>query len=920
MRPLQLTISGFGPYAGEQVLDLSSLGEGGLYLITGDTGAGKTTIFDAITFALFGEASGNSRVPAMLRSKYASPNTQTFVSLTFSYGGKTYTLRRSPEYQRPKTRGEGYTTQSAEAQLTYPDGRIVTKLREVDQAVSQIIGLTREQFSQVCMISQGDFRKLLQADTKLRQKIFRDIFKTNYAQTLQDRLKEESGKVKTQLELSEASRRQYIAGIACSETSLLYPDVERAKSGQLMTADVLQLVHDLLAEDQLCRDTLSQRLTQVEAQLDTVNAQLTVAETYLNAKRSLEENLAAETEKTAALAAAQRQMEEAEQTLPQQESLKRQILEIEHALPAYRLLTDKTQDLSQKQSALVGLQKNMQNTTLDIATLDKKLSAMRQRRRELESVAPEKEKCLHRQEQLTQHRAQFQALLDSLDDLEEHRRLLQDKQARYRSAEETSSRLFCQYDQVQKAFLDEQAGILASTLVADAPCPVCGSTTHPHPARVSTAAPTEAAVKKAKKDYEEAQAATQKASLDASTQKGVVTAAEEALTGQLRQLLPDVEPESTRCCVLEKLEQLTQTGQTLSLQLNDLQTLEEERDQLDRQLPEKENALNDLQRKETADKEHLAALTASVEALQAQISQLQGTLPFPDQAAAEEGKKNLQTSLNQLSQGLTQATKDYASCKEALTEVRSTIRQLQVQLQEGKSPDTQSLKEEKENLSQKKADLNEKLKDIHARITANTKAQTDITDKAAQLAALEEEYAWKRNLYLTATGNLQGKEKIMLETYIQRTYFDRILKRANLRLLKMSGGQYELKRRRRSENYQSQTGLELDIVDHVNGTERSVNTLSGGESFLASLALALGLSDEVQMSTGIQLDTLFVDEGFGSLDSESLRKAYHTLSGLTEGNRLVGIISHVAELKEWIDSQIVVTKDRTGGSTAKIVL
>ena len=186
------------------------------------------------------------------------------------------------------------------------------------------------------------------------------------------------------------------------------------------------------------------------------------------------------------------------------------------------------------------------------------------------------------------------------------------------------------------------------------------------------------------------------------------------------------------------------------------------------------------------------------------------------------------------------------------------------------------------------------------------------------MAQLEEKHAWMRALSDTANGTLTGKDRIMLETYIQTTYFDRILQRANLRLLKMSGGQYDLKRRRKAESKQGKSGLELDLIDHVNGTERSVNTLSGGEAFLASLALALGLSDEVQMSTGIKLDTLFVDEGFGSLDSEALSKAYHTLTGLTEGNRLVGIISHVAELKEKIDKQIVVTKDKLGGSQAKI--
>ena len=225
MRPLKLTISGFGPYAGTQELDFELLGNSGLYLITGDTGAGKTTIFDAITFALFGEASGSNREPGMLRSKYAKPEDPTGVELTFAYDGKEYTVKRSPEYERAKKSGNGFTKQLPEAQMTYPDGRIVTKQREVDKAIGEIIGLTREQFSQVSMISQGDFRKLLQADTKERQKIFRDIFGTGYYVTLQNRLKEEPNELWKQISRASESRQQYISGIVCREDSLLFLDV-----------------------------------------------------------------------------------------------------------------------------------------------------------------------------------------------------------------------------------------------------------------------------------------------------------------------------------------------------------------------------------------------------------------------------------------------------------------------------------------------------------------------------------------------------------------------------------------------------------------------------------------------------------------------------------------------------------------------
>lgn len=476
------------------------------------------------------------------------------------------------------------------------------------------------------------------------------------------------------------------------------------------------------------------------------------------------------------------------------------------------------------------------------------------------------------------------------------------------------------FDTINKAFLDEQAGILASTLVAGAPCPVCGSTQHPKLAVVSEAAPTEAAVKKAKEDYETAQTATNEASAQASTQKGIVSNTEAQLLQEIELLIPGTSLEDARSIAEAKEGSLTADIDALDKRITAFEEKETRRNELDDLIPEKEKALADGQAEFANAKELIAALTSSTKELQKQISELKAKLSFADKTQAEAERDSLQAQWDALKQALTDAEAVYNTCKEELAGIRAAIQQLRTQLAEDCDINTDTLAEEKQTLIDEKTQITEKQKDIHARLTANEKAQKDISAKADEMAQLEQKHKWLRALSDTANGTVSGKDKIMLETYIQTTYFDRILQRANLRLLKMSGGQYDLKRRRKAESKQSQSGLELDIIDHVNGTERSVNTLSGGEAFLASLALALGLSDEVQMSTGIKLDTLFVDEGFGSLDSEALSKAYSTLTGLTEGNRLVGIISHVAELKERIDRQIVVKKQRSGGSTATVVI
>ena len=920
MRPLKLTIAGFGPYAGVQELDFETLGNSGLYLITGDTGAGKTTIFDAITFALFGEASGENREPAMLRSKYAKAADPTYVELTFTYDGKEYTVKRNPEYERAKTRGTGTTKQTADAVLTYPDGRVVTKLKDVDKSIREIIGLTREQFSQVAMISQGDFRKLLQADTKERQKIFRDIFGTGLFVTLQNQLKDKTSQVRDQKDQASRSIQQYIGGIVCDGDSPLSVDVKKAKAGELPIVDVMTLFEKLLREDRDAESLLDTQLAETESELEMISAQLSQAESYAAAKKSLADNEKAEADQIAALQTAQVALVEAQATIPEQDALGRKITEIELLLPSYDELDVKNTALTDIETDLTSAQTAQQTAQDSKTALAEEIAALKAETQSLTGAAAEKEKLTASRQQLDDRKGKLQALIDGMDDLAVQRRQLAEKQAAYLTADGESTRLLQEYEAKNRAFLSEQAGIIASTLAEGTPCPVCGSSSHPNLATLSEDAPTEAEVKKAKKAYDTAQKATEKASLAAGKQQGIVTTTETALLKEIDVLLPGTALDCAAAVASAQADDLSAQIKALEKQIADTETKITRKQTLDSLIPEKEASLTDAEAKLTAAKEQIAALTASAEELEKQITSLREKLTFPDKAAAEQEKKSLQSKLQSLKNALTAAETALSQNKENLAATRAAIEQLRKQLDGGTDVDTEELKHQKNELTTKKNTITATQKTIHTRITTNESAQKNIAKKQAEMEALEHKYAWMKSLSDTANGNLSGKEKIMLETYIQTTYFDRILERANIRLRKMSGGQYDLKRRRTAGNKQSQSGLELDIVDHINTTERSVNTLSGGEAFLASLALALGLSDEGQMSTGIKLDTLFVDEGFGSLDSEALSKAYATLVGLTEGNRLVGIISHVAELKERIDKQIVVAKMKTGGSNAEIVI
>lgn len=919
MRPLKLTISGFGPYASTQELDFSRLGTGGLYLITGDTGAGKTTIFDAITYALFGEASGDSRDASMLRSKYAAPDAPTYVELTFDYGGKSYQVKRSPEYTRAKTRGTGNTKQAATAELIYPDGNVVTKLKEVNTAIRDIIGLTRAQFSQIAMISQGDFRKLLQAGTEERQKIFRDIFRTKFYDLLQSKLKENVLAVGREKDDISRSIGQYMRSVTCKEDSVYSPDAEKARAGQLPMAEFQKVLEAILKEDADTQKQLDSDLDAVEKELDAVKEQLTKAEAYQKAKIELFGKQEQERALSAQLQKAKGAKDAAKDTEPQQRELTNRLAQWELLLPKYDDLNTLEAKLTTAKKDLADAMRKRETAQALQAQLNVEIQSLKEEHSQLSSAEAQKERLSNQLGNASDRKEKFTKLLSEIKDFNAEQEKLNELQQAFQAALATSSRLLQIYNDKNIAFLREQAGMMASNLEEGKPCPVCGSIHHPVLATLSQDAPSEADVKHAKKKYEDADKETQLASQKASKQNGTVETAREALLKTVSDLLPGTSLEEASAAAKKEAAEIQSEINGLNKELAEIKEKIQRKQALEKQIPSKEEEYQKAVNAYTDADTKIKLCNGSIEALQTQADELRSELPSPDKAAAKAQQEADREQLDKLKQAQAEANEKYSAYDKELTGVRSAIAQLSQQLADQPEWDTEALNEQKEALTLRKTELRNAQGNVSYRITANTGARDHIAAQASTLADLEQQYAWMKALSDTANGDVSGKQKIKLETYIQGAYFDQILMRANIRLQKMSGGQYDLKRRDTVDGYKSQSGLELDIVDHINASERSVNTLSGGESFLASLALALGLSDEVQMSTGIRLDTLFVDEGFGSLDPEALNKAYNTLASLTEGNRLVGIISHVAELKERIDRQIVVSKKPSGGSTAEII-
>ena len=925
MRPLHLTLSAFGPYAGQVEIPLEQLGERGLYLITGDTGAGKTTLFDAITYALYGEPSGDNRDPSMFRSKYAQPDTPTWVELVFSYGGKTYTVRRSPEYERPAKRGGGTTLQRAEAELHLPDGRLVTKTREVTGEIVNIIGLDRSQFAQIAMIAQGDFLKLLLADTRSRQEIFRKLFPTRGYMVFQEKVKSESGALQRECEAARASVKQYIDGVLCPREDPMYPQWERAWAGELPIQEIVAHLETLLEQDRERDTQCSEELEQLDGEWKAVTALLAKAEELEKAQSQLEEAQARRKTCAAQWEAAQQQLEAQTAQAPQLDSLRAQLADLEAELPRYQELEQLRQNLTAQTQSIRQQSAQLEGQESEQKRREKELELWRQERTGLEEAGAQRERLLGQQTRAQEQSQRLEELSTLLAGCRQARVNLEGAQKRYGVARQKAQAAQEDYTGKNQAFLDEQAGVLAQQLAEGQPCPVCGSLTHPTPAQLSPGAPTEEELNRVKQAWEAAQQTASTWSVEAGKARTALEEREQRLRSQMAHVLPEQGADQPLDQVAQSIQEAQRKAQEaldqVRGQLGQVEAALARKRQLDTQIPQQEQRLGELEQAMSSAREQLAGANSRREELEGQVHTLEGQLRYPQADQARQEQSKLNGELQRLEEAQTQAQRRANAAQLALTGAEEAVKQLTHLVEQSQPVDLVAQRARSQELTLRRAQLTAVQRELHTRLTTNRTALEQIQGKTAQLAQLEQRYTWVRTLSNTVNGTLPGKEKIALETYVQMPVFDRILRRANLRLLVMTGGQYELKRRREAAGSRGQSGLEMDVIDHYNGTERSVKSLSGGESFQASLALALGLSDEIQSSAGgIRLDTMFVDEGFGSLDEESLNKAMGALGDLAQGNRLVGIISHVSELKEKIDKQIVVRKDRTGGSRVEIVV
>ena len=950
MKPEKLTISAFGPYADRTEIDFSRLGDSGLYLITGDTGAGKTTIFDAITFALYGQASGQVRDSAMFRSKYADTATETFVELVFSYQGKKYQVFRSPEYMAPKKRGTGLTLRKAEAQLIYPDERQpVTKARDVTRAIEELLGLDYEQFTQIAMIAQGDFQKLLLAGTVQRGEIFRQIFHTGIYQQVQLKLKDAARSRYKEYDEMRRSIAQYLDGVKLRQREGTeaeeFAELKKGKfEGKLERS--LEILKSFIDQGEKRESELLKQEQEVDQKIRTMEnmLHLSAQKRNLEQKRNLArkqlEQLLPDLEKASGEA---EKYKDADQKC---EALGLLIREKQEQLKKYQVLEQLKKELDEIRMQLKKCRAGQEANIRQEQQLHKDMEQLKKERSLLENSQLDLQKAITEKEKRTQRKSELNGLETGIREFKSLYEATKEQQKKYQAAYEKAQQQSEYYQQIFHSFLDAQAGILAQELKENEPCPVCGSLSHPHPRMISKGRTVTQEIldnEKIKLDKLEKISADQ--SLEAgklkersnASWKQIVSGAEELLeefqefrkeakngNGQAgdfrnvwKQMILMINREKEQCENLltesdRKIREAEENTKRKKKVEKLLENLEKEKDMLQ-------------EKKNSCDREQTGLTTKASE----NEKQQKNAAEEIRQAHPEAGKEVLEKEIREKQQEYIDLKENSRKMKETLerfqaekARITSTIKTLEEQQKEIGEIREDEIREQYTESTMQKTELAEKRKELFSIQSGNLEIFRKVQKRKEEMTKAEAEYVWMKNLSDTANGNLNGKAKIELETYIQMAYFDRILRRANVRLMTMSSGQYELKRQEQSENRKEKAGLDLNVIDHYNGTERSVKTLSGGESFQASLSLALGLSDEIQASAGgIRLDSMFVDEGFGSLDEESLSQAVKALSSLADGHRMVGIISHVAELKDRIENKIIVTKQCSGkgvGSSIQI--
>ncbi|MCP3739274.1 SbcC/MukB-like Walker B domain-containing protein [Rossellomorea sp. BNER] len=1038
MKPLKLIMQAFGPYAGEETIDFESLENRTMFVISGKTGSGKTTIFDGISYAIYGKASGEDRNGTDLRSQFANDDMMTEVSLDFSLRGKTYHIWRSPQQEKKKARGDGFTTINARAELYVfsADGEkqiLGSNVREVEEKIKAIMQLDANQFRQILMIPQGEFRKLLTSESKDKELILQRLFHTEYYKAIQEQLKEESDELKQSVEKSMETRTRLLRNLQFEENELLKeellaPTLNDKKIIELLHPHLEQMKKELermkvnFEKKQNERDGLQKKIIEAESLLEQfkLRDQLRTEQKNLDIRKASIDEKKKEISRAHKAARLLQQDEYCHKLKRDLDSIKKEELQLKTSLEELKKKLEKAEyqwniekeketeraNAVKKVNRLETMQKDVYSFShlqQQVLQLEKQLAHEKTSLEKLQSIITNSKQQLidkeKQKEELENVREQLLAKEKELshnETIEKQLRIVKNIDGEVRKLDQLSKDKKVKHDHILSRVEDArqtlqhleekwrrgQAGILAMMLKDEHPCPVCGSTHHPEPERSQDDLPLEGDLKAAKDTL----TFTEKEEVQAGREFYEVDAKHKAREEALEQSISDVSNEITgftlenlgrfiseteqkkkelqlfikeaneQCSALTPLrnqllqikEKLTeseenyQQGMRKFQDLRDLFTNENAKlENLKETIPEEIRSKESFDRTIQQAQNNRDALQKAFEAAQSQFHRLDNEVSVKV-AQVQDKEAQIKTAIESLNaerqtflklleeQGfdnyrsfhdakrtddqITLLEKEVQLYGEELRSVTDRLKDLERNLENTEMPELANIKTEFSHVSKELQTLNEHANEQRNKIKENERIRELVLQVNEDMKEFEERFKLVGHLAEMARG--QNAHRITFERYVLASFLEEILRVANNRLTKMTSGRFQLIRKRDRSKGNVQSGLELLVFDQYTGQERHVKTLSGGESFKAALALALGLADVVQQyAGGVSLETMFIDEGFGTLDPESLDHAIEALMDIQSSGRLVGIISHVPELKERIDARLEVISTQVGSRT-----
>ncbi|MES1043929.1 hypothetical protein BLX88_07305 [Bacillus obstructivus] len=1038
MKPLKLMMQAFGPYAEKEIIDFTKLGNRKMFVISGKTGAGKTTIFDGISFAIYGKASGEDRNGSDLRSQFAADDLLTEVSLQFSLRNKTYYIWRSPQQDKKKARGDGFTTVSAKAELYIYDEEgnkklIASNVREADEKIKEIIQLDSNQFRQILMIPQGEFRKLLTSDSKEKEAILQRLFHTELFKKIEEHLKEEATVLKRFVEGKMEERSHALKSISTSDNSELKLAIEEDLINDVHVMKLLEeeLIHmqqittelnGKLEKQKEERDAAKKKVDEAEAllaQFDHLNKlkaqqeELLSKRDYYELKKkeideaykasrieqqdelchrlkkemdSYQKNYVSSNQQLedlqTSLEYAQKKLEHEENKYNLRQQVADQLITITNLQEEVYTLEDRQQELHKLQNKLMEVDSKIQKTKQEISDIEVKVEKRTNDLKQLEHYKIEMLESEKEIEQLSYTVQKLKKLETLQEKWKKEANVLSEKEPLYKNVISRLEDSKKTMQVIEHRWQKGQAQALAQTLITGNPCPVCGSTHHPQIALGSDEIPSEEDLKSAKLQIEKLEEEKYNYEKNIVETKSVLLHLKESIDEYTRELKMDLSNfslENTTVIVLEQeklLHEMKQVNIDKKRKISNLQLINDEIKLLNEKI---HNARKDLDNYINEEKSTSKLFTEKKTQIQASLNNIPEELRSKEaydqkviqlklqKQELEKAYENAQQQVNELKETISGCRAKNEQLKELVIKSENTLKEerekfVHMLQEEGfngykhfalakKSMDkikqleqeVQNYREEYRSVSDRLLELSERLKNTEkpqinilnetfttlekellelntelTNVMMNIRLNKEIVEKVEtineSIKDAEEKYKLIGHLSDIAKG--QNTYRITFERFVLAAFLDDILTVANIRLTRMTSGRYHLLRKTDRSKGNVQSGLELLVFDQYTGQERHVKTLSGGESFKASLALALGLADVVQQyAGGVSLETMFIDEGFGTLDPESLDQAIEALMDIQNSGRLVGLISHVPELKERIDARLEVFSSQNGSKT-----